>query len=325
MGEGLRAYGAQPTLFAPCVAVRQLAKVFGVPIPTVVDFESRTRRVDWLAPGGRCWIDSLPSLDDYDEVVSDNLIEVLSLRPQAWLSGSFFWHLALPGFPNDKAVRAEELLALHHPRMISTNLFAAPYLASKTELCRVGMYALGQVIYGVRGTDLLVSCGKGGEAEGATQELLGQIESGVRPGEHSIVWVEPGLYRPDMPSWMQPASFTPLMYSRLLAAVIRPGIGTVTDTLLAGARLFMFYESDNIEMAANARRLGSVELGEACESASQAWRNAVRYLNNAPAQARHRDVVRLLNCNGANEAAALILSRRKKLRLESHVSGFDYR
>ncbi|MBU0587302.1 MAG: hypothetical protein KJ852_01925 [Gammaproteobacteria bacterium] len=309
MSMDLSAKGAFPVLMAPQAAVQRLATTFGVPMPEVIDFESRTTRADWLATDVRCWTEDLPALDEFDEVVSDNLIEILSLRPQAWLSGSFFWHQILPDFPLAKAARAEELLARYRPLMISTGLFAAPYLAAKTRLSTVGMYALGPRLRGGYGRDLLVSCGRGGEAEATTRELLQQLTSGARPG-HATVWVESALYRSDMPEWMQPASFTPAMYGRLLAAVIRPGIGTVTDALLAGARLFMFHESENLEMVDNAQRLVAAGLGEACASAGQAWRAAMDYMTSQKAQERHEASIRKLDCDGAAQAARLILTGR---------------
>lgn len=95
----LRDQGASPVLIAPRSAVTRIAMTYGVESPDIIDFESRTKRLDWLAPDSSCWTDDMPSLVDFDEVVSDNLVEILTLQPRAWLSGSFFWHMALPNFP----------------------------------------------------------------------------------------------------------------------------------------------------------------------------------------------------------------------------------
>jgi hypothetical protein len=302
----LRDRGASPVLIAPGGAVQRLGMTYGVPLPEVIDFESRTTRADWLAPDANCWTDEMPALDDFDEVVSDNLVEILALRPRAWLSGSFFWHLALPNFPPHKAARAEELLARHRPRMIATGLFAAPYLAAKTRLDIVGMYALGQVVRSNRSGDLLISCGKGGEAETATRALLQKIACGARPGL-SKVWVEPALHCYDMPDWMQPASFTPAMYGRLAAAVIRPGVGTVTDALLAGARLFLFHEAGNLEMVLNARRIAETGLGEAFVRTDDAWWAAVEFAQHRGAQIYHANSLQALDSDGADQAARILL------------------
>jgi len=302
----LRARGASPVLLAPKDAVLRLSMVYGIPIPEVINFESRTMRSDWLASDACCWADYLPPLDDFDEVVSDNLVEILALRPKAWLSGSFFWHMALQNFPPHKAAIAEELLAQHRPRMISTGLFAARYLAAKTNLVTVGLYALGRLVRANLKSDLLISCGRGGEAENETNTLIKSIASGDRPGNY-IVWVEPTLYSYGMPRWIRPASYTPDMYSRLVAAAIRPGVGTATEALLAGARLFMFHESGSLEMAHNARQIAKNGFGGVYVSAKDAWRALVDFAKRREAMAEHANSLQELDCDGADQAACLLL------------------
>ena len=304
----LRNREASPVLIAPSGAVQRLAMIFGVHPPEVIDFVSRTTRTDWLAPEANCWTDDLPDLESFDEVVSDNLVEILALRPHAWLSGSFFWHLALQNFPPHKAALAEELLARHRPRMLATGLFAAPYLAPKTRLHTVGLYALTHADRANEDRDLLISCGKGGESKSATMALLQQLASCARPGPFTV-WVEPELYCKDMPAWIQPASFTPAMYGRLAAAVIRPGVGTATDALLAGVRLFMFHESDNLEMIHNARQIAEAGLGEIFVNSEDAWLAGVDFAKYRHSQDSHTASLHALDCDGAEQAAQILLKR----------------
>lgn len=307
----LHARGASPVLFAPKNVVDRLALNYSVKPPAVINFQSKTTRNDWLEPDNGCWTANLPSLDNFDEIVSDNLVEILALYPRAWISGSFFWHMALPNFPPQKAARAEQLLEEHRPRMISTDLFAAPYLSKKTSLITVGLYALGSIDQITEKRDLLISCGKGGGAEMATSSLLREIATSVPPGNFTI-WVEPTLYRSEMPIWMKPASFTPTMYGRLLAAVIRPSIGTVTDTLLAGARLFMFYEPDNLEMPYNAQRIANAGLGSVFSKPKDAYKAGISFLLDQNKQMKQKTSLLALNKTGADQAADILLTNRKK-------------
>jgi len=306
----LRERGASPVLFVPKSAAHQFATNWGLALPEVVDFQSRTTRADWMSPDTRCWTDDLPSLKEFDEVVSDNLVEILGMRPHAWLSGSFFWHLTLPNFPPHKAIRAEELLTQHRPRMIATRLFAAPYLGAKTRLNTVGMYTLGQVVRTNKTHDILISCGKGGEAQAETGMLIEHIASGAQPGS-CTVWVEPALYSNKMPDWIRPAIFTPAMYAQVAAAVIRPGVGTATDALLVGARLFMFYEFDNLEMTYNAQRIAELRLGKSFSSAKDAWWAALDFVRTRDARLEHAAYVQRLGFRGADEAASILLRTKK--------------
>ena len=302
----LRDQGASPVLIAPRSAVMHIAMTYGVESPEVIDFESRTKRLDWLATDTGCWTDDMPSLVGFDEVVSDNLVEILTLEPRAWLSGSFFWHMVLPNFPPHKAAHAEKLLVEHRPRMIATSLFAAPYLDAKTRLENVGLYTFGRPVRLNDCGDLLISCGKGGDAEMATIALLNKLAFGTRPGCFTV-WVEPALYCQSMPDWMQPASFTPEMYGRLAAAVIRPGVGTATDALVAGARLFMFYESNNLEMIHNALRISERGLGEVFESIEDAWWAGVNFVQYRNTQTNVTSLPPM-EYDGASQAAHILLN-----------------
>ena len=68
--------------------------------PDVVDFDTETNIDRWLYGEKFDWHKRIPSLENFDIVVSDNLIEVLEVRDDAWLSGSFFWHEITHNFPS---------------------------------------------------------------------------------------------------------------------------------------------------------------------------------------------------------------------------------
>lgn len=303
----LREAGARPVMLAEGRKLARLKQTYGVIAPELIEFGSRTERNDWMSTSGSAWVEDLPGLDGYDEVVSDNLVEVLERRPDAWLSGSFFWHRALDGFPAACAVHAESLLHRHRPRMVTSSLFASTYLAASTRLAEVGLYAFpGSVAACNGGCDVLIACGTGGGADAEARALLQEIAAGPRV-PCGTLWVEPSMYEFGMPVWMQAASFTPAMYAGLMCAVIRPGVGTATDALLAGARLFCFYESGNDEMRVNAARSATAGVGEDCGNARQAWHAALCFMDDTHLQAQHRAAAQALDRDGARQTAALIM------------------
>jgi hypothetical protein len=302
----LRAHGAHPVLLTEENKLRHLCQAYQLTMPEFIAFSSRTQPSDWMGENPSNWKTDLPDLDSYCAVVSDNLIEVLASRPDTWLSGSFFWHRALEGFPAAKFTYAESLLRQYQPRMISSGLFAAPYLDSSTRLSQVGLYAFPGTSAGGEKTDFLVSCGTGGGANEEAGELVRQLASGPAPPCRTL-WIEPSLYEKGMPKWMQPAVFSPAMYSRLACAIIRPGVGTITDALLAGARVFTFYEPGNDEMSTNAARAAAAGVGEDCNTALQAWQAALGFAANPLARQAHYVSAMALGRDGACQAAALIL------------------
>lgn len=305
-------------LFAPASVVQHLVDTQGVLSPAVVDFDTKTTIADWLGGRAADWIRRAPNLSDYDVVVSDNLVETLLLRPDAWLSGSFFWHDSLSGLPAELGRQAERLLDTFRPRMISSRLFTSDRLGEKTRLHEVGLFA-GEVQAGERrargrvggragrqAREVLISAGRGGPGGDWCQAFVRRLaERG--PGPFPTVWMDPPLLPASPPDWMHPASFGQRMYQDLLSAVIRPGAGTVTDALLAGARVFAFFEEGNGEMETNARHLEQENLGKSCGSIESAWEKAVEYAGDTAAQGAHERALANLDTDGAAEAARLLL------------------
>ncbi len=311
----LREHGAHPVLLAEEHKVRRLAQAMQVAMPDFIPFCSRTERSDWMALGATDWMLDLPALDGFDVVVSDNLVEVLALRPDAWLSGSFFWHRALEGIPPSKAEYAESLLLQHWPRMIASSLFASPYLHASTLLSTVGLYAFPTSDVQEAKTDFLLACGTGGGATSETAALVRSLASGAQPPCRTL-WIEPAMYEKGMPSWMRPATFSPRMFAGLACAVIRPGVGTATDALLAVSRVFSFYEAGNDEMTVNAKRIAAAGVAENCGTAQRAWQAAVRFANSPAEQEVHKTAAATLDRDGAHQAATLILQNEAGKEVE---------
>jgi hypothetical protein len=302
----LHAHGAQPVLIVEENKLRRLCKAYQLALPEFITFSSRTERSDWMTEGMPDWNTDLPDLNGFDAVVCDNLVEVLTMRPDAWLSGSFFWHRALESLPSAKIMHAESLLRQFRPRMISSGLFAAPYLRSSTRLSLVGLYDFPGSRVQVEKTDFLLSCGTGGGATEEAGELVHRLASDQHPFCRTL-WVEPSLYSEGMPQWMQPATFSPEMYARVACAIIRPGVGTTTDALLAGARVFSFYEKGNYEMSTNAARASAAGVGVDCKTALKAWEAAIGFAASPAARQAHNTAAMKLDRNGASQAAKLIL------------------
>ena len=55
-----------------------------------INFDTNTTINDFLSGISRDWIFKINSLDQYDFVISDNLIEILEIRKDAWIIASFF-------------------------------------------------------------------------------------------------------------------------------------------------------------------------------------------------------------------------------------------
>jgi len=81
----------------------------------------------------------------------------------------------------------------------------------------------------------------------------------IGPGGTRHVHVDRELLPDDPPDWMSVATHSPAMYDEIAAAVVRPGLGTLTELLMRDARIVCVREEGNSELAHNAAAI--VELG----------------------------------------------------------------
>lgn len=286
------------------MARQDLAARFGV---RAVHFETCTSAESFRCGDERAihWHTRLPNLDSFDVVVSDNLPEVLHLRIDAVLMGSFLWHLVIEGTQEEYVRSVRQLLAARRPVMIGTALFASDELRNVTRFHDAGLFCRPPV-FPREGKDLLISCGRSGLCEDAVKEGVAELLKRGR-GPFEAIHVEPTLVPPNAPPWMLKADFGARMYARLRAAVVRPGVGTLTELIQAGCPAFCFYEDGNREMSGNAARIESAGLGFDCSSVEHA-------IDRAFAHGEHPQKVSRLpqaSFGGAARAASLILSYAK--------------
>jgi hypothetical protein len=287
------------TLFAPVESAKRLDST-GV---TLVDFKAGITPVSIASGDAANWIHRLPDLDGFDFVVCDNLVEILAVRPDAMLMGSFLWHLVLPDIARPAFEAAEKLVTAHRPIMIATRLFAIPGLEERTRLHRFGLYA-DEPRPTSAGGDVLIACGGSAAAERDFAQGLAKLAR-HHPPSHEV-WVEPRLRPAGAPDWMRPASFGPDLYRRLGAAIIRPGLGTITDSLWAGVRLFTISESNNLEMTHNALRLHQAGVGDPVDDLNSGLAGAERFLADANERQAHAARVAAIDFDGGDQTANFI-------------------
>ena len=308
LSQALKQCGANPILFAPLLTAKILSEKEGILTPEIVDFDTLTNKKNWLNGTAIDWIKSAPSFSDFDIVISDNLIEILHIRPDAWLSGSFFWYEDLDNLSNELKKKSLDLLTKFKPKMISSKLFTSHEIKNRTELYEVGLYTQGNLVFNKKNkNDALISCGMGGSIKNQIREFV-KLLSIKEKNKFKRVWVEPDIIPSNPPEWMVPATFNHEMYQNILVAIIRPGVGTITNSLSVGARIFPFYEYENKEMEFNASRIHSFGFADNTSLINDAWNKAELYRINKHLQKEHFKSLKNLDFEGAEQAANIILN-----------------
>jgi len=309
IAEALSGRGANVTLFAPALAVQRIDRSVGVGDSlTIIDFDTATNAESLREAQAHTaqWEQRLPPLNRFDVVLCDNLPEILAVRKDAILSGNFLWHQALPDIATEIYMRADALLAKHCPLMITYGPFAAKHLKKAVHCLPVSLLQARRQIAGDERNALLITCGNSHAMWSETKSLIALVASGPKPAV-AEVFVEPDLLPADAPAWMSEADYSPAMYDRLHCAIARPGMGTVSDCLASGVRVFAFHERNNFEMADNSRQLEVLKVGECCADGLDAWKRVRGYLRNIQGQTVPTDAFDRLEFGGAEAAALHIL------------------
>jgi len=303
LAGALVAQGLRTTLFAPKVKLEKFS--IDQASVHVIDFSTDTNVAALRSSSDDSWTNRLPSLDSFDIVVSDNLVDILKIRPDAILSGSFLWHDALDHMNPVQASTQKLLLEKCHPPMLTNSLFAMPEIGKLTQSSPLPLFGAKNASNS-NCRDILVAAGRSGEADDIASELIQIL---LRQGlqGHRRAHIEPSLLPDDPPNWMLPASFNSQMFQDVTAALIRPGIGTITNALLAGCRIFPFYEPGNREMAFNAGIIQNHGLGDYSESLENTVTFCMDYLNSEKAQIMHHRNVKIhVQGNGEIDGAKYI-------------------
>lgn len=280
-----------------------------------IDFASQTRpeQLKQLSPETVEWYKRLPSLEFYDLVLSDNLPEVLAIRPDTVLSGHFFWHDALSDLPKIYCEKVDTWLRDYSPWVIATDLFASPLVKAQPKYYPVGLFLhhKRQPI-ALQAKALLVSGGSTSVlSDRLTQTILTIAET--KPDGIEGIYTDSNLLQAcglekSRPSWIQVATYDDAMYGQVASAICRPGIGTITDLLAHGGRPFCVYEPDNLEVMRNAKALEALCVGEECRDLNVALQQVITYNSNIHLRQYHLHTLNMLNFNGVSQVTEFLLN-----------------
>ena len=209
------------------------------------------------------WLKRLPDLRKYNKVISDNMPEILSVREDAIISSQFFWHKIVKGVNNDYQEYCERLLDKHEPIIIGCKIFAMEYIKRRRNYTAHALYKTPDLVRAMKShdrckqNDLLITGGSTPILNERLKRIVGElIDKG--PGEYQNVHVDPQIMPNNPPHWINKATFTVDMYSRIKKAYCRPGLGVVTDLLTVDAEIIPIYESNNEEMVFNAKIIRAI-------------------------------------------------------------------
>lgn len=262
-------HGEQVLVFAPIQKVErlQLCSPSFASIK-VHDFSTRTspESVRRSFPEVVEWLYRLPSLDRFDTIICDNLVEILLLRSDSIISAQFFWHHVVKGANKHYSNFCDRLLADCNPTVLGCRLFSMDSVRALAGYEPVDLYKIPELAVAAKSSvtpqraDLLVTGGSTSAVRERMQAIVAEILY-QGPKSFNRVHVDPQLLPSAFPSWMLPADFSINMYCHIKCAICRPGLGVITDLLTVGAYIYCVYEDDNKELSFNSNKLYDIGFG----------------------------------------------------------------
>lgn len=205
------------------------------------------------------WRDRLAEAVDFlsaDLVVSDNLVNVLSLRHDAVLAGSFLWSDVLnsESHPNVQEFVADELgcLRTHRPPMLCVGAIATRTVLSETRAVQLA-WMCEEMAVEPRTLIRLPRIGIcGGTTDAAATEVVRLAEI-LAP--YFEVTVDSSVESAPLPSGVRRGLLRDVPLTDVDIMLCRPGAGTVMDCVAANMPFLTFHEPKSPEMEYNANRL----------------------------------------------------------------------
>ena len=102
------------------------------------------------------------------------------------------------------------------------------------------------------------------------------------------------------------ADFTEEMYRRISCAILRPGIGTITDALYNRVKIFCIFESNNSEMKSNFEKLFFAGLVNNCRNFDEIIRSMISYIEDKIKIQEYFDQINKIDFDGAQQSAQIL-------------------
>lgn len=214
---------------------------------------------------------SRPSLIEADFILSDNLVGVLEIRPDAVLSGSFLWHEVIDAYAqvNDACRQFVEreiyLLKKCVPKMICNADLATPAVLSLTDAVRVPWMIEETVPQASQDnlskpserTAILVH-GGGTRTLDDRVRMIAQI---LRNNNYTVFT--------DLEDDLMCFDYQDSSWQQLGVVICRPGVGTATECVKWGIPIVLIHDSANVEAEFVATQLKKLKLAYDCAYESE--------------------------------------------------------
>lgn len=264
-------------------------------------------------------LDQIPTLQEVDLVISDNLVGVLEKRPDTLLVGSFLWmDIFRHTYPTHAYVKefiadSERLLQIHQPNMIGIEPVMMPGVKEWTNSIPVHWFGQQPQLQPRPLNKTPKIAILSGATSLAKQQATDIFNILFEHTNYNLVL--PDRVSNDLQLAPNPRilsfGFEIADFHACDLVICRPGIGTMTDCIVANAPMLFFSEGNNLEMQYNAQQLKAKGLAEYLTYPVQAdaLLEAVRTILQPEQNKTQRQKLAATPSDGFEQAASWIINQ----------------
>jgi len=202
------------------------------------------RPLDYTYENLSGWVEVFASsqLMETDYVLSDNLVEVLAVRPDSWLSGSFLWSDVLETHSQEShacetfVARENALLQSVQPHMLANKYLATPEVRRKTRIVELGWVIEEPTVNTLAQRDVVLIHGGGTRT---LDSLVATLANTLRENGLRVMT--------DLENDLDRFDYSEGTWAQVGLVICRPGIGTVTECVKWRTPMLLIPDTTNSE------------------------------------------------------------------------------
>ena len=225
------------------------------------------------------WHKRIKEIDKYDLVISDNLPEILEVRPDAILFANFFWHEVIPNYPLKHKLFLRNIIKKNSPYIFGFKYFAQKHIKKQKNFNEVNLFQTTRLRKKQIKNSVLFTSGYDGNLKlNFDKKFFDKLN--LKSPLKIIYYIEPRYYKKNFPNNVKKAIYSKFMYQSLFCTIGRPGMSTVMECINSKVKFFSMYEKQNIEMFFNSNIIKKLKLGKTIKNQADIAKEILNYVNS---------------------------------------------
>ncbi|MBI2252252.1 MAG: hypothetical protein HYU63_05880 [Armatimonadetes bacterium] len=203
-------------------------------------------------------------LENYDLVISDNLVEPLFYNKNTVIIGSFLWHDIYRDYKSwkDYHKKCEDIIYSIKPNFIVNKYFFMPVFKNYKNIHKVGFLPFIKRINGKRGNNILLQAGNTSQSDDFIKDFVKQISKYNNNNKINLLLDKRFKFK-DKSNFIRYVDFEKMRirFKDIFLTILRPGMGSITNNVNSLTPMLLFKLNDS-EIKHNLKKCLELGIGK---------------------------------------------------------------